>query len=43
MFTGASGTRVIWADGSAVEVDAIVLATGCRPDLGYLATVKGCR
>ncbi|MEU3228050.1 NAD(P)/FAD-dependent oxidoreductase [Streptomyces sp. NPDC006976] len=36
LFTGASGTKVTWADGGAEEVDAIVLATGYRPDLGYL-------
>ncbi|MGX5185924.1 hypothetical protein ACWKT5_24760 [Streptomyces avermitilis] len=37
VFTGASGTKVTWTDGSAEEVDAIVLATGYRPDLDYLA------
>ncbi|MGW7165336.1 hypothetical protein ACWGH3_08530 [Streptomyces sp. NPDC054884] len=37
MFVGVSGTKVTWADGSTEEVDAIVLATGYRPDLGYLA------
>ncbi|MEW2247912.1 NAD(P)/FAD-dependent oxidoreductase [Streptomyces sp. NPDC006975] len=36
VFTGASDTKVTWADGSTEEVDAIVLATGYRPDLGYL-------
>ncbi|MCZ4507437.1 NAD(P)-binding domain-containing protein [Streptomyces sp. ActVer] len=37
VFTGIDGTKVTWADGSTEEVDAIVLATGYRPDLGYLA------
>ncbi|MGW1785693.1 flavin-containing monooxygenase [Streptomyces sp. NPDC002143] len=37
LFTGISGTKVTWTDGSREEVDAIVLATGYRPDLGYLA------
>ncbi|WP_328690173.1 NAD(P)/FAD-dependent oxidoreductase [Streptomyces phaeochromogenes] len=37
VFTGIDGTKVTWADGSREEVDAIVLATGYRPDLGYLA------
>ncbi|MGW0914589.1 flavin-containing monooxygenase [Streptomyces sp. NPDC002784] len=36
VFTGIDGTKVTWADGSTEEVDAIVLATGYRPDLGYL-------
>ncbi|MFC7845795.1 flavin-containing monooxygenase [Streptomyces sp. NPDC057382] len=37
VFTDASDTKVTWADGNTEEVDAIVLATGYRPDLGYLA------
>ncbi|WP_411150656.1 flavin-containing monooxygenase [Streptomyces sp. A30] len=37
VFTGVDGTKVTWADRSTEEVDAIVLATGYRPDLGYLA------
>ncbi|MGP4046874.1 flavin-containing monooxygenase [Streptomyces sp. 2A115] len=37
VFTGIDGTKVTWADGSTEDVDAIVLATGYRPDLGYLA------
>ncbi|MFG3024828.1 hypothetical protein ACGFZQ_41040 [Streptomyces sp. NPDC048254] len=37
VFTGVSGTKVTWADGTTEEVDAILLATGYRPDLGYLA------
>jgi len=37
LFTGISETKVIWADGSVEKADAILLATGYRPDLGYLA------
>ncbi|WP_323178409.1 NAD(P)/FAD-dependent oxidoreductase [Streptomyces sp. NBC_00474] len=37
LFTGIDGTKVTWADGSSEEVDTILLATGYRPDLGYLA------
>ncbi|WTB44412.1 NAD(P)-binding domain-containing protein [Streptomyces sp. NBC_00827] len=37
LFTGADGSKVTWADGSTEEVDTILLATGYRPDLGYLA------
>ncbi|MDX2531564.1 flavin-containing monooxygenase [Streptomyces scabiei] len=36
VFTGIGGTKVTWADGSTEEVDAIVLATGYRPNLGYV-------
>lgn len=36
VFTGADGSKVTWADGSAEDVDTILLATGYRPDLGYL-------
>lgn len=31
------GKRVVWSDGTREAVDAIVLATGYRPDLGYLS------
>ncbi|MGW1493858.1 flavin-containing monooxygenase [Streptomyces sp. NPDC002402] len=37
MFTGIEGSKVTWQDGMLEEVDAIVLATGYKPDLGYLA------
>ncbi|AVH56487.1 MULTISPECIES: hypothetical protein [Streptomyces] len=37
MFTGIDATQVTWADGSSEEVDTILLATGYRPDLAYLA------
>jgi putative flavoprotein involved in K+ transport len=36
VFTGIDGTKVTWANGSTEKVDAIVLATGYRPDLDYL-------
>ncbi|MEU4446526.1 NAD(P)/FAD-dependent oxidoreductase [Actinosynnema sp. NPDC050801] len=36
MFTDLDGDRVTWADGSRERVDALVLATGYRPGLGYL-------
>jgi len=37
VFTGIDATKVTWADGSSEEVNTILLATGYRPDLGYLA------
>ena len=39
VFTGVSGTKVTWEDGATEEVDTIVMATGYRPDLGYLASL----
>ncbi|MGI3204111.1 FAD-dependent oxidoreductase, partial [Streptomyces sp. GLT-R25] len=36
MFTGIDGAKVTWSDGSTESVDVILLATGYRPDLGYL-------
>lgn len=36
LFTGADGPEPAWPDGQREEVDAIVLATGYRPDLPYL-------
>ena len=41
MFTGADGTKLVWPDGQREEVDAIVLATGYRSDLPYLAGLDG--
>ncbi|MGW1279287.1 flavin-containing monooxygenase [Streptomyces tsukubensis] len=41
VFTGIDGAKVTWADGVREEVDAIVLATGYRPDLPYLACLDG--
>jgi putative flavoprotein involved in K+ transport len=37
MFTRADDGHVVWADGTRERVDAIILATGYRPNLGYLA------
>ncbi|WP_304453054.1 NAD(P)/FAD-dependent oxidoreductase [Nocardiopsis sp. YSL2] len=37
MFTRVCPNGVEWADGTREEVDALVLATGFRPALGYLA------
>ncbi|WP_328690386.1 NAD(P)-binding domain-containing protein [Streptomyces phaeochromogenes] len=34
---GIDGIKVTWADGSTEAVDTILLATGYRPDLAYLA------
>ncbi|WP_197043467.1 flavin-containing monooxygenase [Saccharothrix sp. NRRL B-16314] len=36
MFAGLDASEVVWADGRREPVDAIVLATGYRPGLGYL-------
>ena len=33
---GIRGDRVLWQDGTTERVDAIVLATGYQPDVGYL-------
>ncbi|MEU9672115.1 NAD(P)/FAD-dependent oxidoreductase [Streptomyces parvus] len=41
LFTGADGSKVVWPDGQREEVDAIVLATGYRPNLPYLAGLDG--
>lgn len=37
MFTRLDGNGVVWPDGTRERVDAVILATGYRPDLGYLA------
>ena len=37
MFTAVDGDTVIWPDGSREHVDTILLATGYRPALSYLA------
>ncbi|MFF8104307.1 flavin-containing monooxygenase [Streptomyces sp. NPDC016640] len=41
LFTGADGAKLTWQDGQREEVDAIVLATGYRPDLPYLTALDG--
>ncbi|WP_222851243.1 flavin-containing monooxygenase [Phytoactinopolyspora mesophila] len=37
MFSALDGSDVIWSDGTREPVDTILLATGYRPSLGYLA------
>ncbi|GIF07344.1 hypothetical protein Asi03nite_48820 [Actinoplanes siamensis] len=37
LFIRLEGDRVVWADGMAEQVDVVLLATGYRPDLPYLA------
>jgi putative flavoprotein involved in K+ transport len=37
IFTRLTPTGVLWGDGAAEDVDAVILATGYTPDLGYLA------
>ncbi|MCO1575088.1 NAD(P)-binding domain-containing protein [Crossiella sp. SN42] len=39
MFSGVNGSTITWPDGHAETVDAIILATGYRPDLPYLASL----
>jgi putative flavoprotein involved in K+ transport len=41
MFTGADGAKLLGPDGEREEVDAVVLATGYRPDLPSLAGLDG--
>ena len=36
MFDRLTPTGVVWADGTAEPVDAVILATGYRPDVDYL-------
>jgi putative flavoprotein involved in K+ transport len=37
LFERFDGDRVVWADGATERVDVVLLATGYRPDLPYLA------
>jgi putative flavoprotein involved in K+ transport len=37
MFVALDGERVVWSDGQPERADAIILATGYRPSLPYLA------
>jgi putative flavoprotein involved in K+ transport len=37
MFDHLDGKHVVWADGTREVVDTLLLATGYRPDLGYLS------
>ena len=39
MFAGLDGDTVLWSDGQREHVDAVVLATGYRPSLGYLRSL----
>jgi putative flavoprotein involved in K+ transport len=41
LFSGADGAKLVWPDGQGEEFDTIVLATGYRPDLPYLARLDG--
>ena len=36
MFTGLDGDHVVWNHGERERADAVILATGYRPSLGYL-------
>ncbi|MFJ5546835.1 flavin-containing monooxygenase [Streptomyces sp. NPDC093225] len=40
LFASADGKDVTWTDGSGEEVDTIILATGYRPHLPYLAPLN---
>jgi len=37
MFAALDGDQVVWSDGTAERVDAVLLATGYVPNLDYLA------
>lgn len=39
-FTALEGSNVIWPDEQREHVDAIILATGYRPDLPYLTALS---
>ena len=39
MFVGADGSILTWPDGQREHVDAVLLATGYRPELGFLQTM----
>jgi putative flavoprotein involved in K+ transport len=39
VFTGFESDKLIWADGTPEQVDAVVFATGYRPSLPYLASL----
>ncbi|MFI1062805.1 flavin-containing monooxygenase [Streptomyces spororaveus] len=41
MFRSLDGGKVTWADGVVETVDTLILATGYRPDLPYLAGLDG--
>ncbi|APU15922.1 MULTISPECIES: flavin-containing monooxygenase [Actinoalloteichus] len=39
MFQALDGDHVRWSDGTAEQIDAVLLATGYRPDLRYLEPI----
>lgn len=39
VFEALDGESVVWSDGSREPVDAVILATGFRPSVGYLADI----
>jgi putative flavoprotein involved in K+ transport len=41
LFARLDGDRLQWTDGTRERVDALILATGYRPDLAYLGVVAG--
>ncbi|WP_423834369.1 flavin-containing monooxygenase [Streptomyces manipurensis] len=41
MFQRLDGDEVTWTDGTTERLDALILATGYRPDLPYLAGLDG--
>ncbi|MFI1335294.1 flavin-containing monooxygenase [Streptomyces sp. NPDC020845] len=41
LFTAVDGAKLLWPDGTREGVDTILLATGYRPDLPYLAGLDG--
>jgi putative flavoprotein involved in K+ transport len=41
VFSGADGAGLVWPAGEREEADAIVLATGYRPDLPHPAPLDG--
>ncbi|MGW5347289.1 hypothetical protein [Streptomyces sp. HUAS TT3] len=41
MFLRLDGDKVAWTDGITERLDALILATGYRPDLPYLAGLGG--
>ncbi|MFK0258588.1 flavin-containing monooxygenase [Streptomyces sp. NPDC090445] len=41
VFTGLAGDMVTWTDGTVEKADAVILATGYRPHLPYLARLEG--
>ncbi|QVQ51243.1 NAD(P)/FAD-dependent oxidoreductase [Spiractinospora alimapuensis] len=43
MFTQAEGHEIQWSDGTREHVDTVILATGFRPNLGYLDGIGALR